>query len=147
MSSSGPSNPATTLDLSPRPSLRALRWAFALHGLCIVLLLAAQPPAPALLALAGAIGASWLWVRRHPALGFGPKAWTQLIRHADGRWTVRRASGQTQQAELADDAIVRGPVLILRLRLEDGVCATRVLCGDELPDELMRRLRAGLSTS
>lgn len=125
--------------------MRALRAAFALHLACLGLLLAAQPPAPWLVALAAAFGASWLWTRRHPALGFGPRAWTRWIWHADGGWTLQRGDGPARDGELRDDAIVHGPWLVLRVRLQDGATATRVLLGDELPAETMRRLRARLS--
>ncbi|MFP5304752.1 MAG: hypothetical protein ACLGI7_02875, partial [Gammaproteobacteria bacterium] len=83
--------------------MRALRAAFVLHLICLALLLAAQPPWPLMLALAAGFGGSWLWLRRHPALGFGPRAPTRLVWHAEGGWTLHRADGAALDAELADD--------------------------------------------
>jgi toxin CptA len=133
-----------TVDLSPRPSMRALRWAFALHLACFALLLAARLPAVPTAFLAASFGASWAWVRRHPALGFGARAWTRLIWHAEGGWTLRRADGTQVDAELQPDSIVRPAVLVLRFRLPDGRSAARVLLGDELTPEALRRLRTRL---
>lgn len=133
-----------TVELSPRPSLRALRWVFALHLLCFALLLAAQPPRLPMLVIVAAFTLSWAWVRRHPALGFGPRAWTRLTWHAEGGWTLHRASGTQVAAELQPDSIVRPSLLVLRFRLADGGSAARVLLGDELPAESLRKLRARL---
>ncbi len=133
------------IELHLRPSLRALRWAFLLHVACIALLLAAQPPPLPLLGLGAAFAGSWLWVRRHPALGFGPRAWTRLLWHGDGGWTLERADGARVHAELRGDSIVRGTCLVLRFQKADGATTARLICGDELPAESLRRLRARLS--
>lgn len=125
--------------------MRLFRWVFGLHFVCLILLFAAQPPELPMIALAACIGASWFWVRRHPALGFGPRAVEQLIAHPDGSWTVQRANGAQFDGTLASDAVVRGPCLVLRFRLADGGAVTRLIGGDELPPESLRRLRARLA--
>lgn len=125
--------------------MRALRAGFVLHLLCLVLLLAAQPPPLFLLGLAALFGASWIWTRRHPALGFGPRAIVRLVWHADGGWTLHRADGAQIDAEMLSDSIVRGVCLVLRFKTAAGGAVTRLVCGDELSAESQRRLRARLS--
>ena len=127
--------------------MRALRGAFALHLLCFALLLAAQPPIVPMLALTAVFAGSWAWVRRHAALGLGAHAWTRLIWHAEGGWTLHRADARLAEAELLPDSIVRPSVIVLRFRLQDGRSTVRILLGDELPPEALRRLRARLSTT
>ena len=117
-----------------------------LHAGCLILLLLAEPPTVPMLGLASAIGLSWLWVRRHPALGFGPHAISRILVHVDGRWTLQAGNGEPFEAQLLDDAVVRGPLLVLRLRAADGRVHTRALAGDEAPPEMLRRLRARLSS-
>lgn len=142
---------ASTVELNLRPSVRGLRWLFTLHALAMALLLVAQPPAPALLGTAAAMGASWLWLRRHPVLGFGPRALVRLVWHAEGGWTLSRADGALVDGELLGDSVVRGFCLVLRFRCggHGSPCssATRLICGDELPAESLRRLRARLSVA
>lgn len=139
--SSGP-----TVELRLQPSQRLLHAAVLLHAGCLILLLLAEPPTVPMLGLAAAIGASWLWVRRHPALGFGARAINRLLLHADGRWTLQIGTAEPFEAQLLDDAVVRGPLLVLRLRAADGRVHTRALAGDEAPSEMLRRLRARLSS-
>ncbi|SFF55127.1 hypothetical protein SAMN04488120_10869 [Fontimonas thermophila] len=136
-----------TIDLNLRPSMRVWRAAFALHLVCLLLLVAAQPPTLPLLMLAMMVAVSWWWVRRHAALGFGPRALVRLIGHADDRWTLQRADGTRIDAVLLGDSIVRGPVLVLRFAADDGKRAVRLIGGDELSTEALRRLRAHLSTA
>lgn len=124
--------------------MRALRWAFVLHLICFALLLAAQPPRLPMLVLVAALALSWAWVRRHPALGFGPRAWTRLTWHAQGNWTLHRVDGTQVEAELQPDSIVRPALLVLRFRLQGGRTAARALLGDELSAEAQRKLRARL---
>jgi toxin CptA len=140
------SSSAATVELRLQPSQRLLRAAVLLHAVCLILLLLAEPPTVAMLGLAAAIGASWLWVRRHPALGFGPRAISRMLVHADGRWTLQIGEGEPFEAQLLDDAVVRGPLLVLRLRAANGRVHTRALAGDETPPEMLRRLRARLSS-
>ncbi len=135
---------ASTVELRLQPSQRLLRAALLLHVACLILLVLAEPPTAALLALAAAVGASWLWVRRHPALGFGPRAIDRMRVHADGRWTLQLGRGEPFDADLLDDAIVRGPLLVLRFRADDGRIHARALGGDEASPEMLRRLRARL---
>ncbi|MES0873589.1 protein YgfX [Sinimarinibacterium thermocellulolyticum] len=134
-----------TIDLSLRPSMRALRAVFVLHLCCLGLLVWAQPPTLPLLVFAAAVAGSWLWVRRHPALGFGPRALVRLVAHADGGFSLYQADGTRRQGRLLDDAIVRGPWLVLRFAADDGARSVRLIGGDELSADNLRRLRAWLS--
>ena len=145
--SASSSSSAYTVELRLQPSHRLLRIAALLHSICLALLVVAEPPAMPMLALAAAIGASWLWLRRHPALGFGPRAITRMIAHADGRWSLQRPDGEPFDAELLDDTVARGPVLVLRFRAVDGATQVRAIGGDEAPAEMLRRLRVRVSAS
>lgn len=127
--------------------MRALRWAFGLHALCLVLLMLADPPRTALIGLAALIGLSWLLTRRHPALGFGPKAIQRMVWHPDGRWTLYRGKARPVDAELAPDSIVRGSLLFLRFRIDGASTTSRLILGDELAVESLRQLRARLSVA
>ena len=140
------SSSAPTIELRLQPSQRLLRLALLLHGACLILLVLAEPPTAAMLVLAGGIAASWLWVRRHPSLGFGPRAIVRLLLHGDGRWTLQRVVGRPFDAELQGGAIVRGSLLVLRFRSADGRTHTRALAGDEAAAEMLRRLRARLNS-
>ncbi len=127
--------------------MRALRWAFGLHALLLALLMASGlPPVPMLVLLAGVAG-SWVWLRRHPVLGFGPKAITRLIWHADDSWTAECADGSRSDGELAPDSIVQPSMLVLRLKTGEGRSLSRLILGDELDAESLRRLRARLSST
>lgn len=135
---------AATIDLGLRPSLRALRLVFCLHALCIGLLpLAMQPGWPAVL-LAGAFAGSWLWLRRHPALGFGKRAIDRIVWHADGGWSLWIGRREIR-AELRDESLIHRRLLVLRFRAEDGRRYTRLIAGDEGAESPLRRLRARLS--
>ncbi|WP_169577480.1 protein YgfX [Sinimarinibacterium sp. CAU 1509] len=138
---------ASTVDLSLRPSFRALRWLFGLHALMLALLMASGLPTAPMLTLLAAIAGSWLWLRRHPSLGFGPQAVTRLIWHADGSWTAVHANGAQSEVELAEDSIVHSSLLLLRLRHAGRRRSiSRLILGDELDGESLRRLRARLSS-
>ena len=136
-----------TLDLRPRPSQRALMWAFGPHLLVAAMLPLAMEPGWPMAVLAGAIGLSWLRLRRHPALGFGPHALNRLTWHPEGEWTVHEASGHSFEAELDGSTLTHPQLLVLNFKLKTGGRRTRVLLGDELEPELMRRLRARLSVT
>jgi toxin CptA len=139
---------AATLDLAPRPSPRAHRYLFLLHAGLLVLLLIAIPAGGPLALLALGLGISWLWLRRHPVFGFGSRALTRLIWHAEGYWTVHEASGRRVEAELQADSLLHPRLLVLNFRgREDGRRRTRVLLGDELDPDVLRRLRARLALS
>lgn len=135
-----------TIDLAPQPSLRALQFLFWLHVLPLGLMLIALEPGPAMAALAGVFGVSWLWLRRHPVFGYGRKALTRLTWHQDGSWTLHPASGGTIEGRLAGHSLIHARLLVLNFELKQGGRRTRVLLGDELEPELLRRLRARLGS-
>lgn len=136
---------ATTVDVTLQPSIRLLKWVSTLHIVPLAALPFAMQPGPAMWALIAAFGGSWLWLRRHPALGLGRKALVRLIWSADGSWTVRDAAGRQLGAELLGDSVRHPRLLVLRFRLADGGTRTRLIAGDEADPELLRRLRARLS--
>ncbi|MDB5976744.1 MAG: hypothetical protein JWR07_3504 [Nevskia sp.] len=140
MSSSGFS---TSLDLSPRPSVRAVAWLSALHMAAIVLVVLSAPPKWVGLGLSLLFMVSWFSLRRHPVFGYGPRALIHLIWHAEGGWTVESARGR-DDAELLDGSVVQSWIMVLNFRLKQGGKRTRVLVGDELNADQMRRLRARL---
>lgn len=133
-----------TIELAPRPSLRALMWLFWLHTGALVLTLAALPPGPAMVLPAFAVGASWVWTRRHAAFGHGPRALTRLTWHAEGAWTVHDAAGASHEAELQGSSLVLDGLVVLNFRFKSGGGRTRALLGDEVDADLLRRLRARL---
>jgi len=141
MSSSGFS---TSLDLSPRPSVRAVAWVSALHMAAIALVVLSTPPKWVGLGMALLFLLSWFSLRRHPAFGYGPRALTHLIWHAEGGWTVESARGGREDAELLGGSVVQSWIMVLNFRLKQGGKRTRVLVGDELDADPMRRLRARL---
>ena len=136
-----------TIDLALRPSLRALTFLFWLHAAALAGTLAAAPPGGAMVALAAAVGASWLWTRRHAAFGLGPRALVRLTWHADGSWRVRDASGAEFEAELLGNSVLHDYILVLNFALKPGGRRSRAVLGDELDDDLLRRLRARLATA
>lgn len=135
----------STIDLAPRPSMRALKLLFCLHVAPLAVLPFAMQPGVPMMVLVGLFGLSWLWLRRHPVFGFGPKALTRLTWHAEGGWTLHDGAGKTFEAELLGSSFVHAALLVLNFRLKTGGAGTRVLMGDEADAELMRRLRARLS--
>jgi toxin CptA len=143
MSSTGFS---ATIELRPRPSVRAVQWLLSLHVLAVALLFLAEPPKWIGLGFAAALFASWQLTRRAPAAGYGPKALTRLIWHADSTaWTVETASGASDDAELLGSSLVQPWLIVLNFRLKtSGRRVTRALLGDELDAELLQRLRRRL---
>lgn len=141
MSSSGFS---TSLDLSLRPSVRAVVGLSALHVAAVALSVLAGPPKWAGLLMALLFLLSWLSLRRHPAFGYGPRALHHLILHAEGGWTVESARGGRQDAELLGSSVVQSWIIVLNFKLKQGGRRSRVLVGDELDAEALRRLRARL---
>lgn len=133
-----------TIDLALRPSLRALSCLFWLHVGVLVLALVALRTGPVLALLALAMAGSWFWTRRHPAFGHGRRALTRLTWHAEGAWTLHDASGASFDAELLGSSLVHDALLVLNFRLKQGGRRSRVLLGDEIDDESLRRLRARL---
>src|SRR5579859_6990758 len=133
-----------TLDLSLKPSAGAVRWLAALHAAAILLTVAADPPRWAGLALTALFIASWANLRRHPALGYGSRALVRLIWHVEGGWTLQDGAGGRYDASLDGGSLAQPWLLVLNFRLQSGGRRTRVLLGDELGSELLRRLRARL---
>lgn len=138
---------ADTVDVSPRPSLRAFRWMFFLHTGLLLLVAFAVQPGVIFFALITLLALSWLGLRRHAVFGFGPRALIRMIWHVEGGWTLHEASGQSFDAELQPDSMVHASLLVLNFKLKAGGRKTRILLGDELAEEPMRRLRARLLTS
>ena len=134
-----------TIDLALRPSLRALTWLLWLHTGALVLALFALPQGPAMAGFAVAVALSWLWTRRHPAFGHGPRALQRLTWHAEGSWLVHDASGAKHEAELLGSSLVHDHLLVLNFALKAGGRRSRALLGDEADAELLRRLRARLA--
>ena len=135
-----------TLDLQLNPSMRAHHWLFWLHALPLVVLPLATRGGWPMLAGAGAIGLSWLCLRRHRVFGYGPHALVRILAQADGAWRLRERSGREVQARLLNDSYVQSLILVLNFRDEAGRRRTRVLLGDEIPAEALRRLRRRLSS-
>lgn len=135
-----------SVDLALKPSIRGLTLASAMHALALLLLLVAVPDDTGIIVGAALVAASWFWLRRHPALGFGAKSLRHIIWHEDGRWQVDAGDGPVE-AELLAGSIVSGPVPMLRFRLTDGGRRSRCLFGDEADASLLRRLRARLSAT
>lgn len=133
----------STVDLMLRSSPRAQQLLFWLHVLPLVLIGFGGTAGPGALVTAFAIGLSWLWTRRHPAFGHGPRAITRLTWHADGRWNIQVGS-QSGEAELRDNSYVHSAVMILNFRV-GARRFSRVLLGDETSEDALRRLRARLA--
>jgi toxin CptA len=133
-------------DVALKPSVRALQIAFWLHVVPAALLpFAVQERLPALAILA-LILVSWMLVRRHAALGFGPKAIARVLARQDGTWWVERANGQGEDVQLLADSVATGWLLVLRFRRDDGTRLTRVILGDECDADALRRLRVRLGS-
>lgn len=135
---------ADTVDVSPRPSMRAFRWMFFLHTGLLLLVAFALQPGVIFFVLITLLALSWLGLRRHAVFGFGPRAVVRMIWHADGHWTLHQANGQSFDVELLPDSIVHASLLVLNFKPKAGGRKTRILLGDELAEEPMRRLRARL---
>jgi len=136
---------AATIELAPRPSLRALTILFWLHVALLAALMVVLQPSPGMAGMAALVALSWIMTRRHPVFGFGPNALSRLTWHADGRWTLHDTRGaRWDGAELLGSSLVHDRLLVLNFRLADGGKRSRALLGDELDEELLRRLRARL---
>lgn len=133
------------VDLVLRPSARAHHLLFWLHVLPLALLPAAMASGPPMLLVAAAIGASWLWLRRHPAFGYGPRAIRRIQVSPEGRWSLQVGNRRVPEAELLASSVMTAPLLVLNFRVAgERRTWTRVLLGDEATDEPLRRLRARL---
>lgn len=143
---------AGTIDLQLRPSLRALKLLFALHLVPVAILPFAMQPGQPMIVLAAAFALSWLWLRRHPVFGFGPRALARLTWHAEadadaGTWSVREQSGLSSTAELLGNSYVHPKLLVLNFRLKDGTRRSRAIFGDEATPGQLQRLRARLAST
>ena len=136
---------ADTVDLTLRPSLRGLQVLFVLHALPVAALPFTMASGAPLMLLLAAFALSWVWLRRNPALGFGPRALVRLVWHADGHWTVYNREGRQADAELLASSYRQPALMVLNFKLANATRRTRVLIGDEADPESMRRLRARLS--
>lgn len=139
-----PNDFTATLDIAPKSSMRAFGILFGLHVALLALVPFAMQPGPMMLVVLGLIAASWLWLRRHPAFGFGDKAIVRLVWHTEGGWTLYDAVGRHSDAVLLGNSYVHVRLLVLNFRLKSGRRRTRILLGDELDAELLRKLRARL---
>ncbi|HZR35066.1 MAG TPA: protein YgfX [Nevskia sp.] len=137
----------TSLDLSLRPSVRAVVAASLLHMAAIVLVVLAQLPKWAALVMTLLLLASWMTLRRHAAFGYGPRALQRLVLHSEGGWTVESPRDGRQDAELLGSSVVQSWIIVLNFRLKQGGTRSRVLAGDELDGEALRRLRARLQSN
>lgn len=138
---------ASTVELTLRPSHRALRAIVVLHLVCLALLPFSMQSGAPMIILAAALGLSWLYVRRHPALGFSPQSITRLVWHVEGQWILHRGRAEPVEAELIPGSLVHDWMLLLRFRLKSGATVSRLLLGDETEAEALRRLRARLSVA
>lgn len=136
-----------TIEFEPGPSARAVIALFWVHTLPLALVLATPLQGPVMAGLALVVGGSWLWLRRHPAFGFGPRALVKLRWAAEGEWTLAAARGERLLGRLSGSSVVLGPVLILNFDIDGGGRRTRILMGDETPPEIQQRLRARLSVA
>ncbi|NKF21789.1 protein YgfX [Solimonas marina] len=135
---------AATVDLKLRPSFRALRLIFVLHIVCIGLLPFAMPSGWPMLVLVAAFAGSWFWLRRHPALGYGPRAIERVIWHADGQWTIF-VGGREARATLDGRSVIHRRLLVLNFRSEaSGRRYARLITSADAAPEPLRRLRARL---
>lgn len=136
---------ATTVEVRLVPSLKLLKIVSTLHMLPLALLPFAMQPGPVMWGLLAAFAASWFWLRRHAAFGFGKTALVRLTWHADDSWTVHQTNGVQHTASLKPNSSQHPQLLILRYALKDGGTRTRLIAGDEADAESLWRLRARLS--
>lgn len=140
----------STLDLRLVPSRLALRWLYALHMLPLIVIAFAMQRGLAMIVVAAALGASWFWLRRHPAFGYGPRAVVRLMWQPDSGWRIWQQNGVESAVTLQSDTYVQTRLLVLNFRRDKDAPGprrcSRVLLGDELPADALRRLRARLLT-
>ena len=140
---SAPDAPAVDVEL--KPSHRAHQFLFWVHVVPLVLLPLTMETGTAMLIIAAGIAVSWFWLRRHPVFGFGPRAVIRVHAHGDGRWSIENPARKPAEAELLGNSYVHPRLLILNFRLPSGQSRTRIILGDEAPEDVLRRLRARLS--
>lgn len=136
---------APTVDIALGHSVRGVAALSLLHAGVLILLMVAMPDGVGMALAAVGVAASWLYARRHPALGFGRYSPRRLLWREDGGWQLAFADGELQPAELLPMSVVRGPLPVLRFRV-GGRRVARVLLGDEGDPEPLHRLRMRLAT-
>ncbi len=136
-----------TIEFEPGASARAVIALFWVHAVPLALVLATPLQGPVMAGLALLVGGSWLWLRRHPVFGFGPRALVKFRWEADGGWALTSATGEQLKGRLEGNSVLLGPVLVLSFRLDGGGGRTRLLMGDETPPAIQQRLRARLSVA
>lgn len=136
---------APTVDIALGPSVRGVAALSLLHAGVLILLMLAMPDGTGMALAALGAAASWLYARRHPALGFGRRSPRRLLWRDDGSWQLAFGDGELQPAELLPMSVVRGPIPVLRFRA-GGRRVARVLLGDEAEPEPLHRLRMRLAT-
>lgn len=124
--------------------MRAFRIVFWLHIVPLIGVAFAMPAGWLMMGIGFGFAASWLWLRRHPALGFGPRAVVHLLGLDDGRWIVTTARGQREEAVLEPGSVVQPWLIALQFRTESGRVRSRLILGNELEPDALRRLRARL---
>ncbi len=132
------------LELNLKPSARAHQLLFWIHIFPLALLPFAMQTGVLMLTVAAGVAGSWLWVRRHPAFGYGPKAIRRILAQADHRWAIETSAPKPVAAELLSSTYVHPLVLVLNFRVPSGQKRSRILLGDEVSPELLRKLRARL---
>jgi hypothetical protein len=133
-------------DIALQPSLRGVQWVFWLHVIPACLLPLATSEKFYAVPLVLLLFASWMQLRRHPVLGFGPRAITHLIARADGSWRIETAAGGGEDVSLQPDSIVTGWLLVLSFRNAEGRRRSRLIFGGEADEGALRRLRVSLNT-
>ncbi|MGQ0502611.1 MAG: protein YgfX [Panacagrimonas sp.] len=134
-----------SVDLALKPSARAHHVLFWLHILPLAALPAAMKSGPELMVVAAAVAVSWVWLRRHPAFGYGPRALQRIRWVPEGPWLGTTASGERVELDLLPQTCVNEWVIFLNFRDPSQRRFTRILLGDECSPEALRRLRAKLA--
>ena len=128
------------LDLRLSASFAALQWLMIVHVSALVLILMATEQQQVSVILAAGVGGNWLWLRRHPIFGFGPKALRQILWSREQGWQIARANGVLAEARLLPSSTVLPGLVVLHFATERGRHRRAVLSAD-LSEDLFRRLR------
>lgn len=134
-----------SIDLALKPSARAHHVLFWAHILPLAVLPAAMKSGPELMVVAAAIALSWVWLRRHSAFGYGPRALQRIRCVSRSQWLATTASGERLEMELLSQSCLHEWVIVLSFRDLTQRRFTRILLGDETSPESLRRLRAKLA--
>ena len=133
-----------TLDVTLRPSRRALNWVYLLHFVPLLLLAVSMRGGATMMLIAAAFAVSWWWLRRHAVIGFGPRAIVRLVWQPTTGWQIHDASGRAQRAALIKSSTVGRSIIVMNFKPKGSPMRTRALFGGELADEPLRKLRARL---